>query len=95
MKVFGDELRRWDSGHPKGRLDKRGHTEDVWCPSCTGYQIIHQYIIWIGERGLCFTQCHACDAMHLISRPQQEMAFNKSRKFWEYVKAGGDDVPQA
>ena len=57
VKVFGDELRRWYSGHPKGRLDKRGHAEDVWCPSCCRYQTIHKFIVWMtDDRGLSFTQ---------------------------------------
>lgn len=33
--------------------------------------------------------------MHILTKTQAEGAFNESRKFWEYVKAGGDEVPQA
>ena len=95
VKVYGDELTVWTKGFPEGDLDERGHTEGVWCPSCRRYQIVHKFIAWTGDTGLCFTKCHVCDVMHAISKRQLETAFNKSRKFWEYVKAGGDETPQA
>ena len=95
MKVYGDELTRWVGAFPEGDVDERGHVYDAWCPSCLRYQIVHCFIVRQPKRGAFFTKCHGCHAIHILTETQAKSAFNEARKFWEYVKAGGDDVPQA
>ncbi len=95
VKVYGDELTVWTKGFPEGDLDERGHCEGAWCPSCRRYQVVHVFIVRQPKRGAYFTKCHGCHVIHILTETQAKSAFNESINFWEYVKAGGDETPQA